>query len=135
MKKLLIFLCVCLMLICLNCNSSPKGPVNVKANKEVVELVKSWDDTIWFFTSKRNPVKSLKGLTRKDIAFWGAEHLDRATKFFETAKIEPESKSVRFIGTGNQIFSGMKDAPRLFITWSNFKDHLEGAVRVILIAE
>jgi len=109
--------------------------VKVKAKKKVLALIKTWDEKIWFFTSKENPIKSLNGLKKDEIACWGAEHIERVFDFLDAVGIKYEDKAMRVIGTGNPIFSGMKNPPRLFITWSDYAQHLKGGIKVIFIEE
>jgi len=119
----------------------PHGPetgstetVKVGVSKDVLDLIKTWDKRIWFFTSKENPIKSLDGLKKDDIlACWGAELIGRVFNFLDAAGIKYKDKSMRIIGTGNPIFSGMENPPLLFTTWSGYEPALKGAIRVEFI--
>lgn len=111
-------------------NKEPIETVKVKANKKVIKLIKTWDKNIWFFTSKDNPIRSLDNLKNNEIACWGAEHWNRYFAFLDAAGIKYEEKSLNILGTGNPIFSGMSNPPRLYFTWSNYASHLKGAVKV-----
>ncbi len=103
--------------------------VTITAPQEVVDLVSSWDEDIWFFTSEGNPVRDLSELSADDVAFWGGEHFDRAQEFFKAAGVAPE---FTLIVGGALDFDARKDPPRLFITWSSAAPNLEGAVRARL---
>ncbi len=107
--------------------------VQIKADSVVLGTIQSWDKRIWFFTSKKEPLKSLKGLTHDQIAVWGAELYDQVKQFYKAIGIPDTVSSVSILGTGNPIFSGMENPPRLFITWSGHESQLEGAIRVELI--
>lgn len=111
--------------------SAAKNQLEVKAGKKVVDLVKTWDESIWFFTSKENPIQSLD-LKEGDVACWGVEHFSRVQAFLEAAGLGKD-KGVRVIGTGNAIFSGMENPPRLFITSSKNASELKGAIRVVFV--
>ena len=104
--------------------------IKIEVDKKIIDLVKSWDNRIWLFTSKDNPLKSFDGLQQKDIAAWGAELMEQVKAFYKVLAITEEG--VRIIGTGNPIFFGMKNPPRLFITWSEHEFQLHGAIRIEL---
>jgi len=104
--------------------------IQIEVDKKIMDLVKSWDKRIWLFTSKDNPLKSFDSLQQKDIAAWGAELMEQVQAFYKVVAITEEG--VRIIGTGNPIFSGMKNPPRLFITWSEHESQLHGAIRIKL---
>ncbi|MBU1712100.1 MAG: hypothetical protein KKD47_03250 [Proteobacteria bacterium] len=107
--------------------------IKVKVSSKVLKAINSWNQKVWFFTSKSNPIKSLVGLKKDEVACWGVEHSERLFEFFNAAGIKYEDKSFHIIGTGNHIFDGMDNPPRLFITWSNYALDLKGAVRVIFV--
>lgn len=109
--------------------------VYVKTNKKVLQLIQTWNEKIWFFTSKTNPIKSLAGLNKGDIAGYGAEHMSRFFDFLDAAGIKYEQRSMNILGTGYPIFSGMENPPRLFITWSAYAKDLKGGVRVKFIGQ
>ena len=102
--------------------------VKVEASKEFLELIKTWDEKIWFFTPQDNPIRSLKGLARNDIACWGTEHFERMKALFNVLGIEGEG--VRVLGDGSYNDG---DKPVLYITWSNNAPNLQGASRVEFI--
>jgi hypothetical protein len=126
-----------LQLLVYGCQCGPeKGTspaIQIEVDSKLLEVVKSWDKTIWLFTSKDSPLKSLDGLQKKDIAMWGAELFKQVEAFYKALGIKDEgTEGLRVIGTGNRIFSGMKDPPRLFITWSGHESELPGAIRIEL---
>jgi hypothetical protein len=104
--------------------------IQIEVDRKVMEVVKSWDKRICLFTSKDNPLKSFDGLQQKDIAAWGAELMEQVQAFYKVIAIT--DKRVRIIGTGNPIFSGMKNPPRLFITWLDYESELPGAITIEL---
>ena len=105
--------------------------ISIEVKDKVLDLVKTWDKRIWFFTSKDNPLKSFNNLQAKDIAIWGAELMKQTQDLYKVLGIT-DTTSVRLIGTGNPIFSGMENPPRLFITWSSHESQLNGSIRIEL---
>lgn len=105
--------------------------IQVEVDSKVLNVVKSWDKRIWLFTSKETPVRSFDSLQQKDIAAWGAELMKQVQALYGAIGIT--DKGVRIIGTGNPIFSGMENPPRLFITWSSNEPELPGAIKIELI--
>lgn len=81
--------------------------IQIEVDRKVMDVVKSWDKRICLFTSKDNPLKSFDGLQQKEIAAWGAELMEQVQAFYKVIAIT--DKRVRIIGTGNPIFSGMKN--------------------------
>ena len=80
-----------------------------------------------------NPLKTLIGLKKEEVSCFGAENIANVLSFLDAAGIKYEDKGVRIMGTGNAIFSGMENPPKLFITWSKFAPELDGAVRIIFV--
>ncbi|MBC8484852.1 MAG: hypothetical protein H8D45_02275 [Bacteroidetes bacterium] len=107
--------------------------VQIEVDTNVYNVVNSWDKKIWLFTSKDNPLKSFEGLQQKDIAAWGLELMQRVQNLYKALGIK--ETGVNLIGTGNPIFSGMENPPRLFITWSGQESNLPGAIRIELKEE
>lgn len=114
--------------------ASVTSPVqHIEVEKKVMDVVKTWDKDIRMFTSKAKPLRSFRDLRQRDIAAWGAELMPNVNQLYKALSITEEG--VRIIGTGNAIFAGMDNSPRLFITWSKFEPDLKGAVRIELKEE
>jgi hypothetical protein len=111
--------------------SCSKGStVKVKANKQVVELVKTWNPDISFYTSKKNPLKSIEGLRQEEIGCWGPELGNNIRAFYDAAGTEKtHGEGVQVIGPDNPIFS-MERGPRLYLTSAKFAPKLKEAVKV-----
>lgn len=109
------------------CTTDTTDSVSLKANKDVIDLIKTWDERIWFFTSKNNPIKSLEGLKAEDIACYGGELMGHIEKFYKVLGIK-EGELVLVQGT-EDIFRD-KNPPSLFITWSKYDSTLGGGIRV-----
>ena len=121
---LLLALSLCLI------NCSGKQTAAVKANKKVVELVKTWDPKYAFYTSKKDPLKSIEGLRQGEIACFGPELAGNIQAFYDAAQIKKEySNAVQIIGPSNLAFTD-KDAPRLYLVHSNYEPKLKDAVKV-----
>jgi hypothetical protein len=103
---------------------------SIVVDKRVLDVVNAWDKDIRMFTSKANPLQSFQNLRQRDIAAWGAELMLNVNQLYAALSITEDG--VRIIGTGNAIFDGMDNAPRLFITWSKFEADLKGAIRIEL---
>ena len=124
--SVLIFLLV--LVVCAFGEEKGSSVVRIEVDKKVLDLINSWDKKICFFTAKDNPLRSLEGLKKEDIAAWGMELFKNVEDLYKVLGIE--GGGVKIIGTGNPIFSGMKNPPRLFITWSDLEPDLKGSVRV-----
>jgi len=124
--SVLIFLLV--LAVCAYGKEKGSSVVRIEVDKKVLDLINSWDKKICFFTSKDSPLRSLEALKKEDIAAWGMELFKNVEDLYKVLGIE--GGGVKIIGTGNPIFSGMKNPPRLFITWSDFEPDLKGSVRV-----
>ena len=111
--------------------SCSKGStVKVKANKQVVELVKSWDPEISFYTSKKNPLKSIEGLRQEEIGCYGPELGFHIKAFYDAAGTEKtHGEGVQVIGPDNPIFM-VERGPRLYLTSANYAPKLKEAVKV-----
>jgi len=132
MKKLFPLGAVVLLLAFSLCvvNCSGKRTATVKANKKVVELVKTWDPKVNFYTSKKNPLKSIDGLRQKEIACFGPELAGNIQAFYDAAQIKKEyGDAVQVIGPENPIFI-IENGPRLYLTLSNYEPKLKEAVKV-----
>ena len=104
--------------------------VKVKTNKKVVEMVRTWDRNISFYTSKKDPLKSTEGLRQAEIACFGRNLKDKIQAFYNAAEIRKEyGDAVQVIGPDNPIFS-MQDGPRLYLTSREFEPKLKEAVKV-----
>ena len=111
--------------------SCSKGStVTVKAYKQVVELAKSWGPEISFYTSKKNPLKSIEGLKQEEIGCFGPELGFHIRAFYDAAGIEKtHGEGVQVIGPDNPIFM-MEHGPRLYLTSAKFAPKLKEAVKV-----
>lgn len=109
---------------------SKVSTVKVKANKQVVELVKTWGPDVSFYTSKKNPLKSIEGLRQEEIGCFGPELGSHIRAFYDAAAIEKtHGEGVQVIGPDNPIFM-MEHGPRLYLTSSKFAPKLKDAVKV-----
>jgi len=133
MKKITIIMLVLLLFTTLLVYSEDLETIEIKADKKILELLNTWDKDIWFFTSEKNPIETLDNLKKEDFACWGAELIQNVLAFLDAAGVKYEDKGIYILGTGNPIFSGMENPPKLFITWSKYAEHLDGSVRVIFI--
>jgi len=121
--------------------SRTPGTVKIEASKGLLAVVEKWDTNIWFFTSRNEPLRSLDGLTKDQIACWGGELCDRILQFREALGIptDQHNQGVYVIGVGvHSKFEelkpyGLNEPVRLFVTWSQFASDLDGAVRVEFI--
>ena len=132
MKKLFPLKAAILLLAFSLCliNCSGKQTDAVKANKKVVELVKTWDPKIAFYTSKKDPLKSIEGLRQAEIACFGPELSGNIQAFYDAAQIHREyGNAVQVIGPSKLLFTE-KDAPRLYLVHSNYEPKLKDFVRV-----
>jgi hypothetical protein len=114
------------------CQCGPEtaeGPfIRISARPEIVALIKSWDKRIRLLTSQDAPLQTFQGLQKDEIAAWGAELGEQIKALSKLLGIKDES--LRVIGTGNAIFTGMENPPKLFITWSGDASNVKGAVRI-----
>jgi hypothetical protein len=129
-KRIILLLPVFIFLLVACACGKEKGSsvVRIEVDKKVLDLINSWDKKICFFTSKDNPLRSLEGLKKEDIAAWGVELFKNVEDLYKVLGIE--GGGVKFFGNINEIFSGMKNPLRLFITWAGFEPDLKGSVRV-----
>jgi len=104
--------------------------VKVKANKQVIELVKTWDRDVSFYTSKKNPLKTIEGLRQEEIGCFGPELAANIQAFYNAAGIEKtHGEGVQVIGPDNPIFI-MERGPRLYLLSSRYAEKLKEAVKV-----
>ena len=103
--------------------------VKVEVTADVLELVKTWDEAIWFFTPSDKPLKSLQGLTRANVPFWGLELFERMGQFFQAAGIPGEGGQVM----GDGAYNDETPKPPLYVTWSKYAPSLSGVARVEFI--
>ncbi|MGC2062932.1 MAG: hypothetical protein WA610_08130 [Thermodesulfovibrionales bacterium] len=109
---------------------SKGSTVKVKANKQVVELLRTWGPEISFYTSKKNPLKSIEGLRQEEIGCFGPELGVHIQAFYDAARIEKtHGDGVQVIGPDNPIFI-MEHGPRLYLTSVKFAPKLKEAVKV-----
>lgn len=108
--------------------------VKVLAKKAIIDEVSRWDKRIWFFTSAKDPIKTLEGLKTDELAGWGLEILTHIKKFREMTTGVKGVRGIQMIGTGNPIFTG-PNPPRVFTTWSGQEKNLPGAARIEFVAK
>lgn len=109
---------------------SKHSTVKIKANKKVVELIKTWSPEISFYTSKKNPLKSIEGLRQEEIGCWGPELISNIRAFYDAAEIEKtHGEGVQVIGPDNPIFI-IEGGPRLYLTSAKNAPKLKEAVKV-----
>ena len=135
MKKILaagvVILLFAFSLLLVSCSKGPT--VTVKANKQVVELVKTWDPEISFYTSKKNPLKSIESLRQEEIGCWGRELGFHIRAFYDAAGIEKtRGDAVQVIGPDVPMFM-MERGPRLYLTSAKFAPKLKEAVKVTFV--
>ena len=107
-----------------------KEIANVAVNRKVLDLINSWDNKIWFFTSSANPITSLDSLNANEIACFGAEHWDRFIEFLDAAGIKYKEQ---FINLESPNLVKFDKNTRLYITWSDYESRLSGASRVLFV--
>jgi hypothetical protein len=132
MKKIVSVMSVILLFTMLTflASCSRNSTVTVKANKNVVELVKKWDPKISFYTSKKNPLKSIEGLKQEEIACWGRELAPNIMAFYDAAGVQKVyGDAVQVIGPDNPIFA-MERSPRIYLLSSEYASRLKEAVKV-----
>lgn len=101
--------------------------VRIEATPALLELLKTWDPSIWFFTpSGEEPLSSLDGLDREDFACWGVEHFERMQELFKVLGLEGEGVNVM----GDGAYNDEEDKPKLYVTWASLAPSLQGATRV-----
>jgi len=132
MKKTALTASVILLFAALLCVGGCTGEskVSVKANKDVVSLVKSWDPKLAFYTSKNDPLKSVEGLRQGEIACFGPEISDHIQAFYNAAGIKKEYGNAVQVAAPSTLSFAAKDAPRLFLTWSSYGPKMKDAVKV-----
>jgi hypothetical protein len=116
------------LLCSLGCSSKPTTPV--KANRKVIGLVMALDPKLGYYTSKKDPLKSIEGLRQDQIACFGPELTGNIQAFYAAAGIHRDyANAVQVIGPTEALFQ-MKGAPRLYLINKNFEPRLQGAIRV-----
>ena len=131
--------------------------VEVGVKREVLDLIRTWDPRIRFYTSSTHPITTLKNLQFEDVAFC-VEGVDgfvyNGTAFLDQAGIRDKEgkkpRGMQVISVGSRVFTKdfverfpNKKPPRLFCTWSTFEEAkndegkplLEGAARVVFVQE
>ena len=126
---LIVLLAALLFMIDYGC---AKKEIRVKANKEVVDLIKTWNPDIFFFTSRKNPLQTIQGLRQTEIACWGLELAQQTKAFYDAADIQRSyGNAVQLISPKDLNF-GAEHAPRLYITWKGNATRIDKqAVRVV----
>jgi len=106
--------------------------VRVKANREVVNLVKTWNPDIVFFTSRKIPLKTIEGLRQTEIACWGPELAEQIKAFYDAAGTQRSYGNAVQVITPTNLDFRAANAPRLYITWKGHESRIkEVAVRVV----
>ena len=104
--------------------------VRVKANKEVVNLVKTWDKNITFYTSKKDPLTTIEGLRQNEIACWDWRFADKIQAFYVAAGTNRTyGNAVQLIPPSGVAFAN--NFPRLYLTSTSEEPKLKDAVRVV----
>lgn len=133
MKKLLSVVCSAVLLFAVSLfvvGCGKDSTVTVKANKNVVDLVKTWDPKLSFYTSKKNPLSSIGGLKQEEIACWGRELVPNIIAFYDAAGVQKVyGDAVQVIGPDVPIFT-MERSPRIYLVSSEFASRLKDAVKV-----
>ncbi|HXX81212.1 MAG TPA: hypothetical protein VEI46_06655 [Thermodesulfovibrionales bacterium] len=107
-----------------------KKEVRVKANKEVVNLVKTWDKNLSFYTSKKNPLTTIENLRQNEIACWDWQFADKIQAFYNAAGTNRTyGNAVQIIPPHNVAFAN--NSPRLYLTATGNEPKLKDAVRVV----
>jgi hypothetical protein len=132
MHKTVVAFCIAL-LVAQNLISQQMRTVKVPASAPVMAAIGAFDSSIWFFTSSDNPITTLDGLKKEEVSCWGAELIANVFSFLDAAGVKYEDKGLRIIGTGNGIYNGRPNPPKLFITWSKYSNDLTGAARVMFV--
>ena len=102
----------------------------VKANDRVVTLVKTWDKNVSFYTSKKNPLKTIEGLRQNEIACWDWTLSDKIKAFYDAADTSRTyGNAVQVIAPHNVSFAA--NFPRLYLTWTSNEPKLKDAERVV----
>ena len=115
-------------LLCLASCGRPKA--TVKANDKVVALVKTWDKNLSFYTSKKNPLKTIEGLRQNEIACWDWQFADKIQAFYEAAGTNRTyGNAVQVIAPHDVAFAN--NFPRLYLTATGNEPKLKDAVRVV----
>ena len=104
--------------------------IKISAPEKLLEEIKSWNKRICFYTSKDNPISSIEKLEDDDIAAWDLRLLTQVSKFREIVTGTTGIERIRMIGTGNPIFNGMDNPPRIFVTWNTSGETMKGAVQI-----
>jgi hypothetical protein len=100
--------------------------IRIEVSPSVLEVIRTWDRNIWFFTPEDKPIRSLTELTREDIACWGAEHFSRMQSLFKALGLKGEG--VKILGDG--AYNDSKNKPLLYVTWAKFAPDLQGVLQV-----
>jgi hypothetical protein len=103
--------------------------IKIEASTSLIDLIKTWDSNIWFFTPEDKPIRSLNELNREDIACWGMEHFQRMQELFKVLGIKGEGVKVK----GDGAYNEATIKPKLYVTWAKFAQNLKGAQRVEFI--
>lgn len=112
----------------ISCSGEPAA--KVKANEKVLGLIKTWDPKLAFYTSKKDPLKSIEGLRQAEIACFGPELSGKIQAFYDAAQIPREyGNAVQVIGPSGSVFAA-KNGPRLYLVHSNYGPKLKDAIRV-----
>ena len=132
MKKLVSAATTILLFASLLClvNCARSSTVTVKANKKVVALVKTWDPKLAFYTSKKNPLRTIVNLRQNEIACFGPELSPQIQAFYDAAGTNKTyGNAVQIIGPTGLSFA--ENSLRLYLTGIGNEPKLKDAARVI----
>ncbi|MDI1337933.1 MAG: hypothetical protein PSU94_17265 [Lacunisphaera sp.] len=102
----------------------------IPASPAFIELLKSWDPQIWFFTPLDKPLRSLDGLKRESVACWGMEHFQRMQDLFRVLNLPGDG--VKVMGDG--AYNDTPDRPLLYVTWAKYAPNLKNVLRIQFIS-
>ena len=105
--------------------------VKVKVNSNVIDLLKTWDINIWFFTPMAKPVSSIEGLTRNEFACWGIDLFQKMQDLYKTLELGGEG--VKLMGDG--AYNDELNKPLIYVTWAKVAPNLKNVTRVVFVAE
>jgi hypothetical protein len=104
--------------------------IEIETTKDVVNLISTWDPSIYFFMPADNQFTTLEGIKREEYACWGAERFDEISSLLQLLQLSGEG--VRVVGDGTYN-SPNEIKPKVYLTWSKYEGRLTGAKRFILV--
>jgi len=118
--------------------ASSSDEVAVPVSRTLMQEVSSWPKDVVCFTSKSDPITSLKGIEPNQVAMWGAELIRLVSKLYALAgNKDTQGIGMRVIGTGvkGKVFE--EEGIRLFVTHEPFsKDIIQwGGIRIKFVEQ